>query len=127
MKKSLLLLFVFAVLMCSNTVIGHEVDQSTPEKVVEAVFNAAKSGDIDHLKGLCDPKGENDGDTKRICQLTEADAAEFMEYFKKGKVNGEAQIDGDKASVPILFGPEGKTKETMIVVKRGDKWYLYSF
>ena len=108
-------------------VIGQEVDQSTPEKVVEAVFNAAKSGDIDHLKGLCDPKGENDGDTKRICELTEADAAEFIEYFKNGKVNGKAVIEGDMATVPILFGPERKTEESMKVIKRGDKWYLYSF
>jgi len=127
MKKALFFLFAFMVFLCTQTVMSLEIDQSTPEKVVEAVFQAAKSGDISHLKGLCDPEGENDGDTKRICELTEADAAEFFEYFKNGKVNGKAEIDGEMAAVPILFGPEGKTQETMNVVKRGDKWYLYSF
>ena len=127
MRKTLLLLFVFMVFLCALTVRGYEIDQSTPEKAVEAVFNAARSGDISNLKSLCDPEGENDGDTRRICELSEADAAEFFEYFKNGKVNGKAEINGNMAAVPILFGPEGKKEETMNVVKRGDKWYLSSF
>ena len=80
------------------------------------------------MKNLCDPKNENDGDTRDICQLKdEKIQKEFVKYFKNGKLNGETQIDGDKAIVPFLFGPNGDKKEEMKLVKRDGKWYLYDF
>lgn len=79
------------------------------------------------LKNLCDPLAENDGDTRDICNLTEKRQKEFIEYFKDGKLNGSATIDGDKAKVPFLFGPGASKDEEMNLVKREGKWYLYSF
>lgn len=102
-------------------------DQSSPEGVVKMVFAAASSGDMSSLKDLCDPNGENDGDTRRICESADTKPEEFTEFFSKGKVNGDATVNGDKAEVPFLFGPDGTKEETMNVVKRGDKWYLMSF
>jgi len=104
---------------------------TSPESVVQAIFDAAQSGDLSSLKGLCDPLGENDGDTQAICDLA-TDAAnrdEFVQYFFTGKVNGSAQIGpaGDKATVPFLFGPDGDSEGTMTLVNRDGQWYLFDF
>lgn len=107
-----------------------EVDFSDPAAVVDAIFVAAKSGDDADLASLCDPQGENDGDTREyICEMT-ADSGgwgEFVEYFSEGSVAGDAVIDGDEAAVPILFGPGGKRDETMNLIRRNGGWYLMSF
>ncbi len=101
------------------------VDQSKPELVVQAVFEAAKTKNFAPLKGLCAP--DADGDTKRICELTEKDAAEFIQYFGAGKIDGVPVIKGNTAEVNILFGPEGKKKETMKLVQIEGKWFLQGF
>ena len=107
---------------------GGGVDFSSPTKVTEAVFAAAASGNTDQLKTLCDPKGEGDGDTKRLCGMTAASEhfGEFKAYFAKAKATKES-VAGDKAQVAILFGPDGTTEETMHLVRRDGKWYLSSF
>lgn len=102
-------------------------DQSTPEGALEMVFSAASSGDLSKLSNLCNPELRGDGDVKRICNAANENSEEFKKYFSKGKLNGKAEIDGDKAKVPFLFGPDGQEKETMNLRKSGDKWYLYSF
>jgi hypothetical protein len=97
--------------------------------VVQAIFDAAKNKDIVILTSLCDPKGENDGDTRRICNVAKDSKKldEFVLWFSKGKVTGKAIIEGDRAMVPFVFGPDGKKKEEMNLIKRDGKWYLYSF
>lgn len=104
------------------------IDNSSPTKVTEAVFAAAASGNTDQLKGLCDPTGEGDGDTKDICGLTPTSPkfGEFKEYFAKGKATKET-VTGDAAEVTFLFGPDGTKDETMKLVRRDGKWYLSSF
>lgn len=105
------------------------VDHADPAAVVATLFAAAKSNNSMILSGLCDPKGENDGDTKDICSLTTKSPkwSEFVEYFQDGSVAGEPSIDGETASVPIKFGPGGARDETVKLVKRDNGWYLSSF
>ena len=103
--------------------------QSDPVKVVEAVFEAARTGDFSVLSGLCDPTGANDGDTKQICYIGQAPKDkqdEFVKYFEKGTVVGEAEISGDNAKVKILFGLNGNKKEEFNLVRIDGKWYLSS-
>ncbi len=101
---------------------------STPESVVNAVFEAAKTGDLSNLPKLCAPNGEGDGDTKKICALKSATDDDFDKYFKMGKISGSVEMVNDShAKVPILFGPEGTKAETMNLVKIDGKWYLSSF
>jgi tetratricopeptide (TPR) repeat protein len=104
---------------------------TSPESVVQAIFDAATSGDFAPLKTLCDPLGGNDDDTQIICDLATDDThqKEFVEYFAKGKVNGVAEIspDSTKAAVPILFGPDGDDEETMELINRDGQWYLFGF
>jgi hypothetical protein len=114
---------------------------STPENAVQAIFDAAKNQDFGLLTTLCDPLKENDGDTDCLCALSEdyvphkcasdshnrVTKAEFTKYFQMGKINGEVEIAGDEASVPIVFGPDGTQTETMNLVQRDGKWYLSSF
>jgi tetratricopeptide (TPR) repeat protein len=104
---------------------------TSPESVVQAVFDAATSGDFASLQALCDPLGENDGDTQMICDLAtdEANRDEFVQYFAAGKINGDAMTspDGEKAEVPFLFGPDGTSDETMELINRDGQWYLFGF
>jgi hypothetical protein len=81
------------------------------------------------LPGLCDPTGANDGDTKQICNIGQAPKDkqdEFVKYFEKGKVVGDAEISGDSAKVKILFGLNGNKKEEFNLVRIDGKWYLSS-
>jgi tetratricopeptide (TPR) repeat protein len=104
---------------------------TSPESVVQVIFDAAKSGDFASLQDLCDPLGENDSDTQMICDLAtdETNREEFVQYFATGKISGDAKIsrDGAQAEVPFLFGPDGDSEETMELINRDGRWYLYSF
>jgi len=106
-------------------------DVASPEDVVQAVFDAAQSGDFAPLADLCDPQGENDDDTKVICSAATDDAHRqvITEAFVKSRINGETQVseDGDQAQVPFLFGPDGDREETMVLIKRAGRWYLLGF
>jgi tetratricopeptide (TPR) repeat protein len=108
---------------------GSGVDMEDPVSVLQAVFAAARSQDFSGLSALCDPLGENDDDTALICAMT-ADHPErdsFVTYFAAGTVAGEAVIQGDRAQVPFLFGPQGDQPESMVLVRRDSKWYLAEF
>jgi Flp pilus assembly protein TadD len=104
---------------------------TSPESMVQTIFDAAKSGDFASLTDLCDPQGENDGDTQMICDLAtdEANRDEFVQYFAAGKINGDAitSPDGQSAEVPFLFGPDGTSDETMELINRDGQWYLFGF
>ncbi|MBO9633286.1 MAG: hypothetical protein J7578_09220 [Chitinophagaceae bacterium] len=101
--------------------------QADPKALAEAIFDAARSGNFQSLSGFID--ADADGDSKRIGQVaTDASVQEdFKKYFAKGKVSGDPVIDGEKASVKILFGPDGTKEETFEMVKIGGKWFLHSF
>ena len=129
--KNAVLIFAVAIFCLNMSQCGQSAlkgpDQSTPQGTLLMVFAAAQSGDYESLRGLCDPTGKGDGDTKRyICAAADA-PEEFVQYFKNAKLNGEATIKDDQAAVPFLFGPNGQKKETMNMVKRDGKWYLSSF
>lgn len=104
---------------------------STPESVVQAVIDAAVTGDFSALGALCDPLGENDGDTQRICELAanEADREDFIQNFEKAQIMGAAVVSpqGDRAQVSILFGAGGDLEGTFELVNRDGQWYLVDF
>lgn len=106
-------------------------DLGGPEAVLQAVFDAAKSGDFAALGGLCDPLGENDGDTQAICDLAsdESDRESFVSTFQSARMAGPPQIgaDGNTADIPFLFGPDGDQEETMVLILRDGRWYLLQF
>jgi hypothetical protein len=102
--------------------------QSDPKLVVLELFKAAQTNDYSKLTGLCDPQGESDGDVKQICNLQnqpKEKQTQFAEQFKKGRVVGDTEIKVNFASVKIKFGKNGKKDETVVLVKRGDLWYLF--
>lgn len=104
-----------------------ENSQASPRAVAETIFNSAKSGNYDGLAALIDTEADND--SKMIAQavVDKKIQEEFKTYFKSGKVVGDPVINGDKASVNILFGPDGDKEETFEMVKRDGRWYLQSF
>jgi len=104
------------------------VDQSKPENVLQAIFDAANSGNIAPLISL--KSSDPDGDVKDVCSVGKASAekqAEFKSYFMKGKISGAPKIEGNKAAINFTFGPSGTKSETMNLVKEGDQWFLDSF
>lgn len=105
------------------------VDFSDPAAVVQAVFDAAASQDFSVLSSLCDPMGENDEDTAMVCAITADHASRdsFVEYFSKGKLVSEGEIHAGRYEVPFLVGPNGDQAETMILIQRDGKWYLFDF
>jgi hypothetical protein len=131
MKEIIYSLFIVASLLIScKGGSGSGDSQSTPAGVANMIFNAAKSGDYSKLKNLCDASLEPDTDSKKVCEVPDGDEklkTSFKEYFSKGKVVGEATIEGDDAKVNILFGPDGTKEETFNMKKKDGKWYLMSF
>lgn len=119
------------------------LDSKTPENVVNALFHVMETQDWQMLCNLCDPKGEGDGDTKSICQLSIFEVAgsagnktsriKFAKGAGRVKISGAAEFeeyDGEEyAKVPISFlDLEGKEvgKEEFKLIKRDGKWYLLS-
>jgi hypothetical protein len=121
---SLLFLFVMKISSAQNP------KQETPRSTLEEVFKAARTGDFTRLPSLCDPEGRNDGDTKQLCQITNATLAakqDFRLQFRLAHSLEEKYIDEDSAAVTFKFGKKAELIEKMKLVKRNDKWYLISF
>ncbi|MEO7308869.1 MAG: hypothetical protein ABIX01_00615 [Chitinophagaceae bacterium] len=129
MRKSFFFVSVAASLLFASCKGKSGGDQSTPEGVAEIIFNSARTGEFAPLKSLCNDAVDTDGDSKKVCEVAtdKESQKQFVEYFSRGKVNGVASVEGDKAAVKIFFGPEGTKEETLNMVKKDDKWYLASF
>ena len=105
------------------------VDFTDPKSVTAQIFYAADTGRAENLMSLCDPAGENDGDTARICALTPAspDWADFRAQFARAHLNGEPRVSGHRAALHFVFGPDATRSETMELVQRDGRWYLSAF
>ena len=95
--------------------------------MAEAIFDAARSDNYSNLKQLVDT--DADEDSKMIARVPDDKEiqSKFKEHFSKGKVASSPVIEGDNASVNILFGENGTTEETFKMVRKNGKWYLSSF
>jgi hypothetical protein len=103
------------------------IDQGSPTSLAEGIFGAVRAGDFAALQGIAAP--DADRHAKDVANVGSAPAdkqADFKKQFEKGKATGE-KVDGDKAEVTILFGPDGTKPETFHMVKRNGKWYLQGF
>ena len=126
MKQTIIICMMTAMIMTACSSQPKDV-QADPRLVAEAIFDAAQSGNYQQLAALVDT--EADGDSKRIAQVAtdQSMQEDFKKYFAKGKVSADPVITGDKASVNILFGPDGSKEETFEMVRKEGKWYLVSF
>ncbi|HEU5060106.1 MAG TPA: hypothetical protein VFU21_26420 [Kofleriaceae bacterium] len=106
-----------------------QVDFTDPKSVTAQIFHAAATGRTQNLRALCDPRGENDEDTARICALTPADPdwPAFRAEFARARLNGEPRVSGDRAALHFVFGPDATRSETMELVQRDGRWYLSAF
>lgn len=152
MKKITLILTVF--ILTSLTVVGqdkkfYDIDFTDPKSVVNSIFYAAQAKDFGIMQCLCDPYGQGDGDTKRLCSIsaiakqiddyggsenTQKGLDEFVKMFESGRVSGQVTYEKyegtEYANVPFLFnhpGGESRSDESMKLVKRHGNWYLSSF
>ena len=137
----------------SSSKITNDVDpNSSPESVMNTIFQAAKSGEVGILKFLLPPYDEQtgkmpcDGDCKALCnpgnesmkeelKHNYATLNEFINYFKNARITGEityySSSDGtEMAQVPFWFNhPRGESRSnaTMNLQRINGKWYLRSF
>ncbi|MBK8611615.1 MAG: hypothetical protein IPL84_17170 [Chitinophagaceae bacterium] len=130
MKKWLCSLIFFAAMQATGYAQHDSLDQSSPTAVAKIIFNAASSGNYEPLKQICDPNIDTDGDSKRVCAIADADKISqenFAAYFSTGKIIGDPLIKDNFAKVDILFGPDGKKPESLMMARKDNKWYLVSF
>ncbi|MFK8044857.1 MAG: hypothetical protein AB8B72_05140 [Crocinitomicaceae bacterium] len=113
-----------------NKFLENESQKNSPKWLLKQVFKAAKSGDFSILSKLCDPIGELDTETQRLCDVENTPPAaqkDFVKYFENGKISSDAMINGDSATVQILFGYENNASALINFVKRDGTWYMSSF
>lgn len=147
MKRLKWVTLSFALGLSWAPVQAHEIEKPQPfilrshepESVLNAVFYAARTQDFAILSVLCDPKGEGDGDTKKLCSVGQPSSDSkfkmmFVKAFSHAKITGKAEyIKGSGmagAKIPFDFvDPEnGKTiHETMDLVQHYGNWYLSSY
>ena len=129
----------------NSSEITNKVDpNSSPESVMNTIFQASQSGEVGILKFLLPPYDEQsgeipcDGDCKALCNPGNESMREelkgnyvslgdFKEYFSKAKIIGNPSITGDEAKVNFVFGPNLERNETMNMQRIKGKWYLRSF
>jgi len=103
--------------------------QDKPEGVIKFLFDSAKNKAFGKLRYLCDPYGENDGDSKGICFIEMQPVEmqnQFVKSFKNGRIIGEPKIENDKAVIEIAFGQNSDRLEKINLVRRMNKWYIVS-
>jgi len=127
-NKFILCCFLF--LYTSKLSIAQVPKQNSPRNTLEEAFKAARTGNFSYLHLLCDPEGNNDGDTQKLCNLQNGTLADKLDYrvqFKLAHSLEEKYIDENRATVRFKFGKKAQLFETMNLVKRDNKWYLISF
>lgn len=127
----------------------YAIDFKDPKSVVNSLFYAAQTKDFEVLQCLCDPFGENDGDTRSLCSMsnlfeqtseyggnetTQLAINQFTQMFQTGRISGQItyeESDGLKyANVPFIFnhpGGESRSNESMKLVNRYGNWYFSNF
>lgn len=100
-----------------------------PTAPVEAMLRALREGDAEALSRVCDPEGGLDGDARRVCSASPADAASWAQlraWLGAAKVVGLVPVGPNEARVDVEMGPDGR-RVAMTVVERDGRWYLRSF
>jgi serine/threonine protein kinase len=116
----------------------------SPESVMNTIFQAANTGEVEILKFLLPPFDDQtgeipcDGDCKALCNPGNESMREelggnyvtvgdFKEYFSKAYITGVDFITGDRAKVNFVFGSNLERIETMNMQRINGSWYLSSF
>lgn len=147
MKRLKWVTLSFALGLSWAPVQAHEIEKpksyilqtQDPENVMNAMFYAARTGDLAILSVLCDPKGEGDMDTKGICALGTPSGDKkilplFVKAFFNAKIIGKPDFGkankAGKVEISIQFTDpkrEQLMNEKMTLVQRYGNWYLLSF
>jgi len=103
------------------------VNFNHPVKVVESVFEAARTYNLEILNNLCDPFGENNDGSRKICELSDDEIDIFVHEFSEGMILDNVMIKGDTARVPIRYGINGDKESIITLIKREKKWFILNF
>lgn len=130
MKKLVTLSIFLTIAVFWSHAQTYSLDFKDPKNLVNAIFYAARTGDIDVLNNLPDPLLENDDYTESICLMDEENIDDFMVYFKNGKAGevsyySENNANFAKVAVSGINVPE-KVFTAIVLVKRYENWFLFS-
>lgn len=134
--KVLLLFVTFLFISLIGSAQTAVIDQSRPENTLNAVFDAAKTGNLESTRALCPPDGiTGDGDVRSLCRMADDDQEvkdEFISLFRNARIEGSITYktwEGNEyCTIDFVFGTEDEMrKETMGLIRINDKWYLASF
>jgi hypothetical protein len=102
-----------------------------PVWVIEAIIDAAKTGDFSQLAKICDPQGRSDKDASTICAVSTS-TKEKQELFRKTFRNSvmldePRVIDAVNVAIRISYmGVYHEERTVVYLTKAGDRWYVSS-
>lgn len=99
------------------------LDHRDPRSVVEAILYAARTGDIDVMCNICDPRVMNDEKSEDLCFIAPEDIPRFRKEYGSVSIAGEVEYEFEYARV-TLAGTGGADGTTIVLVNRFGNWYL---
>ncbi|WP_299488619.1 hypothetical protein [Acaryochloris sp. IP29b_bin.137] len=100
LKKLLLFVSMSAIAACQGGV------QSTPERVIQKILDAAKTRELRQLSSLCAPQAETTANI--ICEISEAQPEQkeaFVHRFLTAEIRGNTEFSGYTATVEAVMQP----------------------
>jgi hypothetical protein len=108
---------------------GFILDYKNPISIIEAIFYAARTGDVDVMTNLCDPAVQNDNATEDICfvELEDRVLKQFMKKFENGEIVGDVEYEYDFAYINVRGIDKSNKIYTFTLVNRYGNWFLFRF
>ena len=110
-------------------------NNSSPESVVNALLDAAKTGEVENLTELLPPDNQVNEDCIALCNVGNIKMKKvlsenfipidfFKSYFSKAKIAGRISTNGKTAHVKIIYENNAERNTTLVIEKIKEKWYL---
>lgn len=123
LRTFILLVSMLTISACQGSGI-----QSTPEGVIQQIFDSAKTRELSQLSSLCAPQAKTTANI--ICEISEAQPAqqqEFVHRFLTAKIWGNTEIMGYKAVVTVAIQPNPENTISFELIQENGNWYLQRF
>lgn len=120
--------FVLLVSMLTLTACQGGGTQSSPEAVIQQIFDSAKTKKLAQLSSLCAPQAETTAHI--ICEIAEAQPQqkeEFIHHFWTAQIRGNTEIIGYKARVQAVIQTNLEDTMQFELIQENGNWYLQRF
>ena len=122
LRKLILLVSLLTMTACQGDT------QSTPEGVIQRIFDSAKTKDLQQLSPLCAPQAETTANI--ICEISEAQPDQkekFVDRFLTAQIRGSTEFSGYTATVKAVMSPNQQNSLKFELIQENGNWYLQRF